>query len=448
MQNTTSHGFVARAARWPRLALMASLVWLGTGCHGHGADGQGDSGASAAQVPSAAAPGGPPADPTQKGPAASGATGAETATAATGAATSPAQLGSAGGQATPPDSLSSRETDQTSDFVAVEDDAPGLGVVIATRLNVRGQAGMGHRPVDTVACGDIVDITGREGVWYAIRLGTLSGYAHSSYIFRIGAGGVRPRCSRGVAARREPDRQLPMTASRQAQAPAPASARARATSPPAEAVPDGELPVADLPSAGPAQASRGDRPTQSGGRESSRPPETGTPPQASAATAEAAPAKADKALNSEGENDAKRPSATATSAPATSPAGPPHGAGSRGATVVPATSQDLGPAQVVLAQNSSQVAPSRFPHRQHQSKLACSKCHHPVSAGAGPLKRGPADGDSNQNKRCRSCHVDGSGAVKVAAEDAMHRTCRDCHTVMGPSLAPRAPRRCAECHKP
>lgn len=272
------------------------------------------------------------------------------------------------------------------------DDGRGMGVVVATRLNLRAHASTSERILDTFRCGDIIDITGRDGAWYAVKSGELAGYSHSSYIFRIGPGGLRPHCTRGVAARREPDQPLNGRAERHKRA-----AKHAPDADSAGPAPDGELPIAE-----------------------EIPRKAATAPAAAPASAEHAPP------------DAGTPALGPAPAAASVPAPPPI---------------DRGPAQIVFAQDSSQVSPSRFPHQLHQGKFPCSKCHHPVSGSSGHLSR--INGiESNNNKRCRSCHIDGSGNVKLAAEDAMHHTCRDCHAALGPSQAPRAPRKCPECHKP
>lgn len=279
------------------------------------------------------------------------------------------------------------------------DNERGFGVVIATRLNVREKAGTGHRVLDTLRCGDIVDIRDKDGAWYSVAVQGLAGYAHSSYVFRVGPGGARPICRRpapGPGGRRvseEPAAPIRLQAER-SRDPAP-------TGPKVPSAPDGNLPIEE-----PARLAAAEQKTKTA--------EVKTEP---------------------GHADGGTPE--------------PRDAGVAAKAAAPARALDRGPASVLFAQDSTKVAPSGFPHQLHQARLACSKCHHPVSAAGAPLQK-LADGEANHNKRCRSCHKSGdqaAGAVGVALEDAMHRTCRDCHTALGPERAPRAPRKCAECHR-
>jgi len=273
--------------------------------------------------------------------------------------------------------------------------------VIATQLNLRVDAGTAHRIKDTLRCGDIAYIAGQKGAFYQVLLGDLSGYAHSAYIFRIGAGGLRPRCSRGAAARSEQDQPLAGKAKRQKVASKPNRQETVIG-----AAPDGDpepVPALGTPA-----------------------PDNTTGAQGVATTDVDKSAPANSQLGS-------APASLVTSVSAAAP---------RAAV----KEQEPGPSKVLFAKDSTEVAPSEFPHHAHQAKFACAKCHHPVQRGSGGLSR-VAGEDANESKRCRDCHKDGSGDVKVALEDAMHRTCRDCHTAMGANMAPRAPRRCADCHK-
>ena len=74
----------------------------------------------------------------------------------------------------------------------------GLGVVLASALNVRSGAGVENSRVGLLHCGDVVAIEGREGDWYRVRLETLAGFSHGAYMVEVGPGGKRPECE-GIA---------------------------------------------------------------------------------------------------------------------------------------------------------------------------------------------------------------------------------------------------------
>ncbi len=113
-----------------------------------------------------------------------------------------------------------------------EDDEPaaGLGVVVASALNVRPRAGTTEAPTSRLHCGDVVELHGREGDWYKVALPAdhVGGYSHRAYIYQFAPGhGKMPLCNQ--APRRDPG---------------PLPAVARPVAPPANEPPDAGAPDA------------------------------------------------------------------------------------------------------------------------------------------------------------------------------------------------------------
>lgn len=273
------------------------------------------------------------------------------------------------------------------------DDQPGLGVVLASKLNVRKSTNLTPQSVaGSLRCGDVIDIKGKEGDWYKVELrDELAGFAHSSYIVRMRPGGHSPKCEfsfakNKAAAASKGDRPLPTTSQRNKN-----SVEAR----------DGTA----APEAG------------------------GTDVKAVAGTA-SPPGGLVKQPTST--TEAVRPS-TARPAPAK-----PEPASAAAAVII-----EKGPSTIMFSGREDGAKPVSFPHQMHQRKYECVKCHHPVSMANGGLTRSKI-GDANANKKCRSCHVpEGSAQVRPTSKDVFHGACRDCHSVVGG----KAPTGCPQCHK-
>ncbi|MFQ5936821.1 MAG: SH3 domain-containing protein, partial [Acidiferrobacterales bacterium] len=58
----------------------------------------------------------------------------------------------------------------------------GQGTVTATRLNVRPQASTAKAPIGALERGTNVEVLAREGGWYRIKRGDLSGYVYGDFI--------------------------------------------------------------------------------------------------------------------------------------------------------------------------------------------------------------------------------------------------------------------------
>lgn len=77
----------------------------------------------------------------------------------------------------------------------------GLGVVIASALNVRNAPGLRGGKLGVLYCGDVVKLGPAEAGWYPIEVGPLRGYSHGAYLFPIAPGGALPPC--GAAGTRQ-----------------------------------------------------------------------------------------------------------------------------------------------------------------------------------------------------------------------------------------------------
>lgn len=70
-----------------------------------------------------------------------------------------------------------------------------MGAVLASALNVRSSPNTQTPPLGQLHCGDIISLSGKDGLWYKIRLGELTGYSHGSYIVEVTPGQGRvPTC--------------------------------------------------------------------------------------------------------------------------------------------------------------------------------------------------------------------------------------------------------------
>lgn len=291
--------------------------------------------------------------------------------------------------AAPARSVTTAKTTTTAPAADAEDapppdDQPGLGVVLASKLNVRKSTTITPKNLaGSLRCGDMVNIQGKEGDWYQIALkDELQGYAHSSYIVRVRPGGRSPKCEFSFAHK-----------------------------PPAVAIKeDKPLPTTAQRSKDPAVI-----------KEGAAAPEAGAP--GTAAVSSAAPV-------------VKPPAGAVPAArPVPSPPAPP--------VATAAAPVDKGPANIVLSGREDGAKPVKFPHQFHQKRYDCVKCHHPVATTNGGLSRVKV-GDANANKKCRSCHVpEGSPQVRPTSKDIFHLACRDCHNVVGGG----APTGCPQCHK-
>lgn len=306
--------------------------------------------------------------------------------------TKPAQPGSQ------PAAPSAQPAAAASAEAAPADEGQGLAVVLASKLNVRlAPVRLAGNVLRTLSCGDVVEVEGRggeEGAWYKLRIDKASGFAHSAYLARLGAGGKVPLCqfsflrSKRTRHKESEDATLPNVPQiNQEQAAALAEAKA---------APEPE-PVG--PTTQPA------------------PPVPPTPE----ATAKAAVPKPDTPV-------ATTPPVVAT--PAAKP-------------VPSAAPIDRGAASLILAKDSSRARPVEFSHRSHQSRYACFRCHHPVDTSDGKIQK-VAGVLANSEKNCHTCHkTPATTQVRATNQDAFHTQCRDCHRVEGGS----APTGCKDCHQ-
>lgn len=300
-----------------------------------------------------------------------------------------------------------------------ESRAPGLGVVLASRLNVRSlpQAASAETIRGVLRCGDIVSIrsvVGDAGQWYQVELDKLAGYSHGSYIVRLGPGGKLPLCQFSFEKKKK-SAAAPAGPPESDEAVAQRPQLGRAHEPEAVVVP------ATAPELGHAIAEQSAPPPQ--------PPPAGSPPAGSGPELAAAPAPPDAA--------AAGPQAARSAAPGA----PPEAAG---ATRVAAAAIDAGRPDIPLGLRAARARPVEFPHKKHQAQFACFRCHHPVATTAGVLRK-VVEGDVNAVKGCHSCHTaSGQPAVRPTSEDVFHSLCRDCHRTAG---SKRAPTGCPDCHK-
>ena len=77
----------------------------------------------------------------------------------------------------------------------------------------------------------------------------------------------------------------------------------------------------------------------------------------------------------------------------------------------------------------------KFNHKKHSEtlKLECTKCHH-------TWKKGETTG-----KLCLECHKAKAEGKALAAKDAFHKDCQECHKKEEAAKKP-APTKCTGCH--
>jgi hypothetical protein len=77
----------------------------------------------------------------------------------------------------------------------------------------------------------------------------------------------------------------------------------------------------------------------------------------------------------------------------------------------------------------------KFNHKKHSEtmKIDCTKCHH-------TWKKGETSG-----KVCLDCHKAKAEGKTIAAKDAFHKDCQDCHKKEEAAKKP-APTKCVGCH--
>ncbi len=75
-----------------------------------------------------------------------------------------------------------------------------------------------------------------------------------------------------------------------------------------------------------------------------------------------------------------------------------------------------------------------LPHKTHTEtlKVTCVTCHHTTKEGQAVDK-------------CSKCH--GADPKALAAKDAFHKLCQDCHKQKNEKEGKKAPTKCMECHK-
>lgn len=268
----------------------------------------------------------------------------------------------------------------------------GLGAVFATRLNVRSSPSTSGQVTAKLLCGDVVDIEGREGDWYKIRLQErkADGYSNGAFINRLLPGvGKRAECE---GSRRGPAASTPVT---------------RAGVDMRPVLKETNRPGKDAPDSGP-------------------PVSANASPQVDATSTklESAPSK---------------PEPTPPKLGPTQPvgAGTPKDAGSGPQTIK--LSEGKGPGSVGFSHWAHQNA-----YKSVGEAIACNKCHHPAGLGEdGKLER-KSSGGANSTKKCHGCHDSGGSIVGVTSKSAFHKTCIDCHRGSGSSKAPTG---CEGCHR-
>ena len=104
-----------------------------------------------------------------------------------------------------------------------------------------------------------------------------------------------------------------------------------------------------------------------------------------------------------------------------------------------ASDVDFGPAEIIL-RSPATIKSVKFPHRQHQDRLACSQCHHSKSAAG--IKIQYTEG--MQIQKCVVCHNKEKmispklNSFKLVA----HNLCKECHK----KYKNTAPTKCSGCH--
>lgn len=300
---------------------------------------------------------------------------------------------------------------------APKDEATGLGVVLASKLNVRSEPHVAKKNIHgALHCGDVVQLDGAAGdrsEWYKVKVEKIEGYAHGAFIVPLRPGARRPLCE--IARGKKFDEASPEAQGKDDPV-IIATAGRQTVIPPKETK---QLPAAPEPVLAPVDSTTAQAtPTP--------PPVEVKPAPALAPVKPAAP-----------EQVAQKPTPTPPT-PATPPTPPPA---SKAAEKDP-------PDKIALSKQppsgAKQVA---FTHDVHMNQIACFKCHHPVSRDGGALKRLVGDGDPNDEKLCHSCHKRdaAAGVVRIPARKAFHGNCIDCHRTSG---NPKAPFQCSGCHKP
>lgn len=311
-----------------------------------------------------------------------------------------------------------------------ESRAPGLGVVLASKLNVRATPRVaGAESVRGVLhCGDIVaieSVAGEADEWYQITLDKLAGYSHGSYIVRLGPGGKVPLCQFSFLKKKH-------------HSPA-----------------DDEKAVSDIKALiDDKEVAQHPQPGQM--REQEKDTHPATAPEAGQKVTDTnVPAGHAVVTNGEGiaakvgpsSAPGKMPDGSTAAPQPTSVAGPIEQPKPVAPAVAPAAVArviDPGRADITLGLRATRARPVAFPHRQHQSQFACFRCHHPVSTGGGNLHKA-LEGDVNAVKMCHTCHAaTPQAAIRPTSEDVFHTICRDCHRTAGGN---RAPTGCPDCHK-
>lgn len=89
------------------------------------------------------------------------------------------------------------------------------------------------------------------------------------------------------------------------------------------------------------------------------------------------------------------------------------------------------PENVTLKAKNGDV---KLPHKTHAEtlKITCVTCHHTTKEGQAVEK-------------CSKCH--GVDPKALAAKDAFHKLCQDCHKQKNEKEGKKAPAKCMECHK-
>ncbi len=259
---------------------------------------------------------------------------------------------------------------------------PRLAAVLALAVSVRSAPKSTASEVGRIHCGDIVQLTTREGDWYQLQLGELSGYAHSAYLIEIKSGsGMMPACEAerlGTNLKKDP-KPIKLPTHPTANKALTKKLLAKANEKP---VPDAVPALSQTKEDQEESASKAEKPAPA--------EKTDKPKEGDKAEPAAKPEKAAKA-----EKSKKAP-------------------------------------QNLQLSTAGIKAPVSFPHMMHTKVTGCVKCHHPLSGESG----------ANKDKRCHDCHAPGGkGDSSVSNKDAFHRNCRDCHNTMG-----QGPTTCAECH--
>jgi len=112
-------------------------------------------------------------------------------------------------------------------------------------------------------------------------------------------------------------------------------------------------------------------------------------------------------------------------------------------TATVSSAQNTGPESIVL-KTAKAKKPALFPHREHQSRLPCSTCHHTKNADGtqGPYVEG-------KEAKCITCHnkKDMKNKKLVGYKNVGHARCKGCHKKEKKAGNKKATTSCSGCHK-